>query len=455
MPGGRDWQRLLLGVLERLSGLGGRPDDSRDDRLRHGTLIFASLLIVLLSAIRVGTYLAFGYARSAAIPALYQLVTLVGLAVLARTRRFDVFRTTQLLVMLVLPALLQASLGGFVASSGIVLWAIFIPLAALALLGTRRSLPWLVAFLVEVAVLALLDPALAREPAVLPAGFVTSFFVLNITGVTVSAYVMLAYFVEQRARAHRALEAERERSERLLLNVLPQPIAERLKQETGVIAEHYDSVSVLFADLVGFTERATVMAPDQLVALLDRIFSAFDRLVDAEGLEKIKTIGDAYMVAGGLPAMRPDHAQAMARTALAMRDEIAMMARQPDHGWLDVRVGMDTGPVVAGVIGRRKFIYDLWGDTVNTASRMESHGLPGEVHITERVAAALGPEFVARPRGTIDVKGKGPMVTYLLGSRAEDRPHLLSPGAWATGERIESSPRNGPGLTEAEGRPDQ
>jgi len=137
---------LLLGVLERLSGLGGRPDDSRDDRLRHGTLIFASLLIVLLSVIWVGTYLAFGYARSAAIPAIYQLVTLVGLAVLARTRRFDVFRTTQLLVMLVLPALLQASLGGFVASSGIVLWAIFIPLAALALLGTRRSLPWLVAF---------------------------------------------------------------------------------------------------------------------------------------------------------------------------------------------------------------------------------------------------------------------------------------------------------------------
>ena len=229
----RGSQRWLVGLLERLSDLGARPDDSRDERLRYGTLIFASVLIALISVIWVATYLTLGYPRSAAIPACYQLTTVVGLVVLARTRRFDVFRTTQLLVMLVLPALLQASLGGFVASSGMALWAIFIPLAALALLGVRRSLPWLAAFFVELALLALLDPVLSRDPAALPAGVVISFFVLNIMGVTVSAYVMLAYFVEQRARAHRALEAERERSERLLLNVLPEPIAERLKKEPG------------------------------------------------------------------------------------------------------------------------------------------------------------------------------------------------------------------------------
>jgi adenylate cyclase len=203
--------------------------------------------------------------------------------------------------MLVSPALLQVTLGGFVASSGMVLWAIIVPLEALALLGTRRSLPWLAAFFTEVAVLALLDPILSREPATLPEGLVISFFVLNIMGVTVSAYVMLAYFVEQRARAHCALEAERERSERLLLNVLPQPIAERLKRGTGVIAEEYDAVTVLFADLVGFTEHAAVMAPDDLVRLLDRIFSAFDRLVDVESIEKIKTIGDAYRGRGDRP----------------------------------------------------------------------------------------------------------------------------------------------------------
>jgi adenylate cyclase len=405
-------------LLDRLSDLGAGPEDSHDERLRHGTLIFASVLITLISLIWVVTYLAYGYPMSAAIPAVYQLITVVGLIVLARTRRFGVFRTTQLLAFLVLPALLQASLGGFVASSAMILWAVFTPLAALALLGLRRSVVWFVAFLAELVVFALLDPRLSQDPAALPAGFVITFFVLNIMGLSLSAYVMLGYFVEQRERAHRALEAERERSERLLLNVLPGPIAERLKFGTGVIADQYDTVSVLFADLVGFTERSLGMAAEELVDLLDQIFSAFDRLADAERVEKIKTIGDAYMVAGGLPEPRPDHLDAVARMALAMRDEVAAIAERTGLGWLAVRIGIDTGPVVAGVIGRRKFIYDLWGDTVNTASRMESHGLPGEIQVTDRVAAALGDGFALRPRGPSDVKGKGTMTTFLLDGAA-------------------------------------
>jgi adenylate cyclase len=406
--------RSIVRLLDRLSVLGARPEDSDDDRLRQGTLIFASMLITLISTIWVATYFAYAHPMSAVIPALYQLTTVAGLVVLARTRRFGVFRTTQLLAFLVLPALLQASLGGFVASSAMILWAIFTPLAGLALQGLRRSVVWLVAFFAALVVLALLDPRLSQNPAALPTGFVITFFVLNVMGLTLSAYVMLGYFVEQRERAHRALEAERERSERLLLNVLPAPIAERLKVGTGVIAEHYDTVSVLFADLVGFTERSVVMAADELVALLDEIFSAFDRLADAEGVEKIKTIGDAYMVAGGLPEPRPDHLEAVARLALAMRDEIAAIAERTRRDWLAVRIGIDSGPVVAGVIGRRKFIYDLWGDTVNTASRMESHGLPGQIQVTDRVAAALGPGFAVRPRGRSDLKGKGPMETFLL-----------------------------------------
>jgi len=401
-------------VVERLAEIGARQDRSQDERLRQGMLILASVLIAVISFIWVGTYLAYGHPRSAAIPAAYQVITVVGLLVLSRTGNFAVFRTTQLVAFLVLPSLLQASLGGFVASSGMVLWAIFVPLAALALLGVRRSVGWLVAFFVAVVTLALLDPRLSEHPAVLPTGFVVVFFVLNVMGVTVSAYAMLGYFVEQRERARIALEAEQARSERLLLNVLPAPIAERLKRDTGVIAEHYDAVTVLFADLVGFTERTQVMPADDLVALLDRIFSAFDREADLQAVEKIKTIGDAYMVAGGLPERRPDHVEAVARVAIAMREEIAAIAREPGCEWLAVRIGIDTGPAVAGVIGRRKFIYDLWGDTVNTASRMESHGLPGEIHVTERVAAALGPEFALRPRGTILVKSKGPMSTFLL-----------------------------------------
>jgi guanylate cyclase len=398
----------------RLADLGARPEDSHDERLRQGTLIFSSILITVVSTVWTTTYLAYGDPVSAAIPGFYQVMTVIGLVVLARTRRFETFRTTQLVAYLVLPALLQISLGGLVASSGMILWAMFTPLAAIALLGTRRSVPWLAAFFVELVVLALLDARLAHSPAALPIGFVVTFFALNVAGVMVSAYVMLAYFVEQRERAHRELQAERERSERLLLNVLPEPIAERLKVEPGVIAEHYESVSVLFADIVGFTARSAVMAAAEIVTLLDEVFSAFDRLADAAGVEKIKTIGDAYMLVGGLPEPRPDHLAAVARTALAMRNEIARIAAHPGQSWLAVRIGIDSGPVVAGVIGRRKFIYDLWGDTVNIASRMESLGPPGEIQVTERVAAALGPEFVVRPRGTIEVKGKGPMQTFLL-----------------------------------------
>ncbi len=295
-----------------------------------------------------------------------------------------------------------------------VLWAVMSPLAALAMLGVRRSVPWLVAFFLVLAVLTVLDPVLvAGDPAELPERLVIAFFVLNISGMTLGAFVMLGYFVHQRELAHAALEVERERSERLLLNVLPEPIADRLKRHEGVIAEQHDDVTVLFADLVGFTEMSADMDPRSLVGLLDEIFTSFDALAGAEGLEKIKTIGDAYMVAGGLPSPRSDHAEAVARFGLAMRDDVARIASRTEAP-LSIRVGIDSGPVVAGVIGRSKFIYDLWGDTVNTASRMESHGVPGEVQLTERAAERLEGAFELEPRGPIEVKGKGPMQTFLL-----------------------------------------
>jgi class 3 adenylate cyclase len=214
-------------------------------------------------------------------------------------------------------------------------------------------------------------------------------------------------------RNRRALDLEREKSERLLLNVLPAPIAARLKQTEEVIADGFPDVTVLFADIVDFTSRSERIAPEQVVEVLNDLFSAFDRLARQRGLEKIKTIGDAYMVVGGLPEPRPDHAEAVAEMALAMLEEVAGRS-DPSGKSLQVRIGIDTGPVVAGVIGTSRFSYDLWGDTVNTASRMESHGVPGCIQVTDRAYRRLRDRYRFQRRGPIPVKGKGEVVTYFL-----------------------------------------
>jgi adenylate cyclase len=220
---------------------------------------------------------------------------------------------------------------------------------------------------------------------------------------------------------HRLLLAERERSERLLLNVLPAPIAARLKQGEAVIADGFAEVTVLFADLVDFTRRSQDADPERVVQVLDELFSALDRLAERHGLEKIKTVGDAYMVVGGLPEPRPDHAEAVAEMALAVREEVP---RHLDPGGrpLAVRIGIDTGPVVAGVIGRRKFSYDLWGDTVNTASRMESGGVPGCIQVTERAYRRLRGRYRFERRGPVQVKGKGELVTWFLVAEGPQPP---------------------------------
>jgi class 3 adenylate cyclase len=220
-------------------------------------------------------------------------------------------------------------------------------------------------------------------------------------------------------RGRRALAVEQDRSERLLLNVLPAPIAARLKQGEAVIADRFQEVTVLFVDLVDFTRSSDRSTPERVVQVLDDLFTAFDRLAERHGLEKIKTIGDAYMAVGGLPAPRPDHAQAVAEMALAVREETARH-RDPSGQPLALRIGIDTGPVVAGVIGTTKFSYDLWGDTVNTASRMESQGVVGCIQVTERTYRRLGDGYRFERRGPIQIKGKGELVTWFLVGRIED-----------------------------------
>jgi class 3 adenylate cyclase len=365
--------------------------------------VLTAALITLVSFVWVGTYLALELWIAALIPFVYQVITVAAIAALARTKRYELFRATQLGLWLALPFLLQWSLGGFVDASAVCLWALVAPLGALVFSGPRQAIPWFGAFVVLLAVSAGLEGSLPDHSDEIPDWIATAFFGLNLAVPSLTAFALLEYFV-------RLLGAERERSERLLLNILPAPIAERLKRSTGVIAERREEVTVLFADLAGFTPTVERLPPEDVVTLLDQLFSAFDGLVEERRLEKIKTLGDGYMVAGGIPTVRADHAEAIADLALAMRRTLAEI---PAASGLALRIGIDSGPVVAGVIGRSKFGYDLWGDTVNTASRMQSHAPVGAVQVTERTHRLLRERYRFERRA-VEVKGKGLLTTYLL-----------------------------------------
>ena len=221
----------------------------------------------------------------------------------------------------------------------------------------------------------------------------------------------MIYFLRQRDRFQ-------QESDDLLHNILPDEIAARLKADDTLIADDYESASVLFADMVGFTPLSAGMTPPQLIELLNDVFASFDGFVEELGLEKIRTVGDEYMVAAGVPRARPDHAHAIAEMALRIRDHTAT-TRFGGHD-ITMRIGINSGPLVAGVVGTHKFSYDLWGDVVNVASRMESGGVPGSIQVTEATYELIRDEFVCEPRGVISVKGKGDMTTYLLVSRKED-----------------------------------
>ena len=396
----------LPGPLERVARIGANDEDSDELRLRKRVLNLAPLCVMVVSPAWVATYLALGLWLSATVPLLYGLATGCLWWIHSRRGIYRLFRGAELTMMLVFPFLLMWSLGGFANSSVVCLWALMAPLGAVLFIGGRQAVPWFIAFASLVLISVALDPTLSDSPPEISEAVTITFFALNIGFVSATTFVLLQYFV-------RAREAAQERSEALLLNVLPELIARRLKRSEGVIADAYPEATVLFADIVGFTRLAERMPPEQLVELLDRVFSRWDLLAAEHGVEKIKTIGDEYMVVGGVPGRRDDHTAAVVSIALQMVPALAETS-PADGPPLTVRIGIDTGPVIAGVIGRSKFSYDLWGDTVNTASRMESSGEPGRVQVTERVRNELGPEFKMQARGPIEIKGKGAMDTYLL-----------------------------------------
>lgn len=370
-----------------------------------------SICFVLAGLVWSAAYFLLGVPLAGSIPFAYGVTSLVSLFIFQRTGNYAAFRTSQLLLILLLPFLLMIVLGGFVNSSAVILWSLVCPMGALVFSTPRAAIRWFLAFALLVTVSGALQPLLRAEQS-LPASTVVIFFVLNIVTVSAIAFFMLYTFIIR-------LSIENAKSERLLLNVLPKEVAAILKDNQRTIAEHFDWATILFADMVGFTPLASALTPVQTVDLLNEVFSAFDVLAEKYGIEKIRTIGDSYMAAAGVPQPRVDHASAVARLALEFRDWVDHSRR--DGRDLSFRIGINSGPVVAGVIGRKKFQYDLWGDAVNMASRMESQGAAGKIQITEATYELIKDDFVCEKRGVIAIKGKGEMTTwYLLADRQKN-----------------------------------
>jgi guanylate cyclase len=356
-------------------------------------------------------YIWFNEPAAGAIPLSYSVISLFSLIYFGRTRQYHFFRFSQLLLILLLPFLLMIALGGFVNGSVVILWSLICPMGAMLFDEPRHAPRWFLAFVVLVVLSGLLQPYV-RSDNNLSSTLIIFFFVINLLGVGSLVFMMVYYFVNQK-------NIFQQKSESLLLNILPKEIAAILKNESRTIADHYDEASVLFADMVGFTPLSAQLPPVEMVELLNEVFSFFDSLLDKYNVEKIRTIGDSYMVASGVPRGRPDHAQALVRMGLEMRDYVAMHTFGNGQ-CVSFRIGINSGSVIAGVIGRRKFVYDVWGDAVNIASRMESHGLGNAVQITQTTYELIKGEFVCEPRGVVNVKGKGEMEVWLVTS-AKDK----------------------------------
>ena len=417
-------------VIARLALVGADPADDEDLRARKALLVLISVLILPVAALWGILYLGFG-SWVGVVPLVYFAVLLGGIAVFSRTRDFPWLLRVGQVAILLAPTLSMIPLGGFLAAGGVGLWGILAPLGALVFGDVRSAVRWYVAFLVVFLGSGIVGEIVGPVGETLPRWFTSTMLALNIAVGGAIVFTLLAVFARQRSEALAALRQEQAKAENLLLNILPRSIADKLKAETQPIADHFHSASILFADVVDFTPWSERHEPAEVVGYLDRLFSCFDDLAERYGLEKIKTIGDCYMVAAGVPTPRTDHATALAQMAL---DMLEAMCADDEVGrlGLELRIGINSGPVVAGVIGRKRFLYDLWGDAVNTASRMESHGTPGRIQITRATYELVSDEFECEPRGTIAIKGKGEVEAWYLVGPRDDRASAADRGARAT-----------------------
>jgi len=408
-------RRIGGGALAWVQQIGADPADDAETRQRKALLVGVSVLILPISLVWGTLYLALG-SPGGVIAYLYFAVSLAALLIFARTRDTAFLLQVQQLAILLAPTLSMIPVGGFTGTGAVGLWGLMAPMGALVFRDVRSGIRWFIAFMAVFAASGVLGE-LWHPLAPLPGWFTTTMLALNVIVAGSVVFMLLALFAQQRRDAQEVADS-------LLLNVLPRSIAERLKTQTQAIADSFSSASILFADVVDFTPRAERLSAPDVVGLLDRLFGHFDAMVERYDLEKIKTIGDCYMAAAGIPVPREDHARALALIALDMLEAVRSTGQMGDLG-LELRIGINSGPVVAGVIGRKRFLYDLWGDAVNVADRMQTHGTPGRIQVTRATYELLKDEFVLEPRGTIEVRGKGEMETwYLVGQR--ERAHASS-----------------------------
>ena len=405
------WERLASRIDSRVA-VEGDTDTRRFQKVLVVVVAFVGSIATLFNAETLfsGGLESIGWAY------IVSAVVLMGgsLGLLAWPRAYVLVTTILLLDVLVIPGVSQVLSGGITSGLYSLPWAIFAPLGAVLALGTRHAAVHLGLFVGVVIAVALLDPYAQSIAPEVSSEALLSFNVPSLLSLGLMAGATSLYLLRQ-------VERFRNEADGLLLRVLPASVAARLKADDDAIADRFESVTVVFADIVGFTPLSSGADPEEIVAMLDALFSEFDALADKHGMEKIKTIGDSYMAVAGIPEPSANHAEASVRFALDMLR--AVEARTGLDGEpIRLRIGINTGPVVAGVIGQDRFIYDLWGDTVNVANRLESSGLENAVSVSEAVYDLVRDRFPFEQRDPIPLKGKGMTTTYILHLRANSTP---------------------------------
>ena len=400
---------LVKNTISKISQIGADPKDDDSIRLQKSLLSFCAVPFAFAGFGWGLMYAYFGEPLAGSIPFTYGVISILSIISFGITRKYRFFRFSQLLLILLLPFFLMLSLGGYFQGSAVIMWALICPVGAMLFDEPRAAIRWFLAFLSLIIISVFLQFQIDTRNS-LPPDLVIILFALNLIGFSTIMFIMVYFFVGQK-------NMYEEKSETLLLNILPREIVKILKVDQRTVADHYETASIMFCDIVGSTPLFADLEPVDVVDWLNEVFSMFDRLLEKYGLEKIRTIGDNYMLASGVPTPRADHATAIAALAL---DIITGLERLPERQGkrINFRLGINSGPVIAGVIGKTKFQYDIWGDTVNVASRMESHGEAGKIQISAGTYELIKDEFECEYRGPTRIKGKEELETwFLIGAR--------------------------------------